>query len=567
MTVGELAVLQRLSDPLDKHIYLRDLRSTDEQAFFRLLLAHSDSLLPVVYTPTVGLAAQQYHELPEVQPAFGLYITSDDAGHVVDVLRRWPKLVRLCFSSLSPSLLATACHPRGCQYGGPAPGAYAQRRARSGYADKVYRPTVHPQRSVRIVVLTDGERVLGLGDLGAGGLAISEGKSLLYTVAAGVPPDWCLPLCLDVGTNNASLRNDPGYKGLRRARLRGPTYEALVEEVVQGLKTVLRHVVLQWEDFGAENAFRLLEIHRHRTCCFNDDIQGTAAVAVAGLLSGLRAAGVAPQNARLLFLGAGEAGTGIGQLWVQYLQARRGMDARSARQTCWFMDSQGLVCASRRGGEAAMAHHKRQFAHTGVVHITDVLAAVRQFKPHALVGVSAQPGAFNADVLAAMAAQQPRPIIMPLSNPTSLSECTAEEAFKGTKYSCLFASGSPFDAVSMPDGRKLLPSQANNAYVFPALGLGASLAQATSLPDDTFLLAAEVLASLVSEDRLHAGILFPPIAGVRDCSARIAAAVAAHSVAGGRGIAPAGVATAGGWEAYVRAHMWHPQPEQLAAKL
>ena len=417
---------------------------------------------------------------------------------------------------------------------------------------------------MRVVVLTDGERILGLGDLGAGGLAISEGKILLYTVCAGVPPDWCLPLCLDVGTNNSALLDDPGYKGLRRQRLRGPTYDALVEELVTALKAACPALVLQWEDFQADNAFRLLDTHRRRVCCFNDDIQGTASVAVAGLLSALRAASIPPPDATILFLGAGEAGTGIGQLWSMYLSERHGVPVAAARRKCLFLDSQGLVTASRPG---KLAHHKQAFAHADVPFVRDLLSAVRLFKPHALVGVSAQPGAFDAAVLAAMAAQHARPILMPLSNPTSKAECSAADAFAATQRRCLFASGSPFDPVPMPDGRLLTPSQANNAYIFPALGLGAVLSRAAWLPDDTFLVAAEVLASLVPDTDLHRGILFPPLSRVRDTSARVAAAVAAHAVADGRGVAPQGVAAAGGWEAFVRAQMWSPKPLRVDAKL
>jgi malate dehydrogenase (oxaloacetate-decarboxylating)(NADP+) len=305
-------------------------------------------------------------------------------------------------------------------------------------------------------------------------------------------------------------------------------------------------------------------------CCFNDDIQGTAAVTLAGLLSALRAAGVSPPSARILFHGAGEAGTGIGALWARYLTSRHNVPIADALRSCFFLDSKGLLCASRPDA-ASLPHHKRPFAHAGVAHVSDLASAVRALRPTALVGVSAQAGAFTSEVLSAHAANNPRPIVFALSNPTACAECTAAQAVASGAPGgrVLFASGSPFGDVAggAPGGGAALhPSQANNAYIFPALGFGAALSRATSLPDDTFILAAEVLASMVGEKELSQGQLFPPLERIRHVSERIAAAVAAHAVADGRGVAPPGVAAAGGWEPYVRAQMWRPPPA-LESKL
>ena len=422
-----------------------------------------------------------------------------------------------------------------------------------------------------MVVVTDGERVLGLGDLGAGGMAISEGKILLYTVLGGIPPEACLPLCLDVGTENRALREHPLYSGARHPRLRGGAYASLVEELVSALCNATQGapLVLQWEDFGSENAFVLLERYRSRLCCFNDDIQGTAAVVVAGLISALRASGGRAEEARLLFLGAGEAGTGIGELWALYLHLRHGVSLHRARRQCAYMDSQGLVCEARLGEKGGLAHHKRPFAHpAGTPRCATLLEAVRWFKPTALLGVAAQPGAFSPEVLREVAALSSRPIVFPLSNPTSLAECTAEEAFAHTRGRCLFASGSPFPDVRLADGGSLRPSQANNAYIFPALGLGALMARARSLPDEAFLVAAETLAGLVSDEERAGGALFPPFSEAREAAAAVAAAVAAHSVRAGlgqlaegmRGEAAAGIVPGWDWTQLARASFWSPPP-------
>ena len=463
-----------------------------------------------------------------------------------------------------------------------------------------------PQQGVSVVVVTDGERVLGLGDLGAGGMGIAEGKILLYTAAGGVPPEACLPVCVDVGTNNQALLDDPEYKvggmeegwdgweggacgvwaratsliapahpppparrptlrqGVRSRRAPPAVLDALVGELCTSMRAWRPHVLLQFEDFATQSAFRLLERHANSgLCCFNDDVQGTAAVALAALLAALRVApgsGAGLAGQRVLFYGAGEAGTGIGELVAHALVARHGLSEADARKACFFMDSKGLVCASRTD---ALAAHKRPWAHD-VPFAATLLDAVRALRPTALVGVSAVAGAFDADVLRAMAEINERPIIMPLSNPTSLAECTFAAALDATAGRAIFACGSPFPAVG---GREA--SQANNAYIFPAVGQAALLTRASRLTPTAFLAAAEALAAQATDAELESGLLFPRFSRIADASAAVAATTAAAIVAAGDGTAPPGVAYAAAsprppgvspWEAHVRSVMVNIDP-------
>ena len=412
-------------------------------------------------------------------------------------------------------------------------------------------------------MVTDGERILGLGDLGAGGMGISEGKSLLYTAAAGVPPAAILPVCLDVGTANTALLNDPDYNGLRQPRVTGAAYEALLEEFITALQTWRPHVVLQFEDFANHMAFSLLEKYRSKICSFNDDIQGTACITLAGLLSALRAEGASLADQRVLFLGAGEAGTGIGELIAIALEKRHGMSRAEGRKRCFFVDSKGLVCASRTN----LQHHKLAFAHD-VPQCASLEEAIAALRPTVLIGVSTSRGAFNAHILRQMAEMNPRPIIFPLSNPTSKAECTFQEAFAATDGKLFFASGSPFPPLTHL-GKTYTPAQANNAYVFPAIGHAAVLCDAAAITDEVFLLAAEALAEMTTRDELDHGMLFPRFSSIRSVSTHLIAAIANDMVACGLGRMPVdfdavtvGVALTAGnsakWEAYARAHMFDP---------
>ncbi|MCB1034556.1 MAG: NAD-dependent malic enzyme, partial [Acidobacteria bacterium] len=376
-----------------------------------------------------------------------------------------------------------------------------------------------PHDDVRMIVLTDGERILGLGDLGADGMGIPVGKLSLYTACAGLHPTRCLPMTLDVGTNNADLLKDPLYIGLQRPRLRGEDYDRVVDKLIQAIRGRFPRAVLQFEDFATENAFRLLRRYRDHLCCFNDDIQGTAAVTLAGLISANRLTGRAPEDLRVLFLGAGEAGTGIADLIVSWLE-EQGMREGEARHRCWLFDSKGLVVQERTD----LAPHKLAYAH-GHEGTDDFLQAIEMLRPHAIIGVSGTPGTFTRPVLEKMAELNPRPIVFALSNPTSKSECTARQAYTHTGGRAIFASGSPFPPVDF-DGRTFVPGQGNNAYVFPGVGLGAVVAESSRITDPMFLAAAKTLAGEVLDSDLALGRVYPSLSRIREVSAKIARSVA-----------------------------------------
>jgi malate dehydrogenase (oxaloacetate-decarboxylating)(NADP+) len=468
-----LASFRAKPTDLEKYIYLISLQDRNERLFYRLVIDHLAETMPIIYTPTVGQACQRYAHLWR-RPR-GLFVSAKDRGRMISVLRNWPS------------------------------------------------------SSVRIIVVTDGERILGLGDLGANGMGIPVGKLSLYTACAGVHPDWCLPITLDVGTDNQTLLDDPLYIGLQQPRLRGGDYDETVDEFMLAASAVFPRAIVQFEDFGNTNAFRILRTFQDRAACFNDDIQGTAAVTVAALWSAMR---MVPStrlgSGNLLFLGAGEAGTGIGELAVMAMVGD-GMPETEARARCWFVDSHGLVVSSRRD----LADHKLPFAHDHAP-LPDLLTAVRALRPSALVGVSGQPQTFTRDIVEAMSEINERPIIFALSNPTSKSECTAADAYEWSGGRAIFASGSPFPPFEWR-GRRLLPSQANNAYIFPGVGLGAIACGARRITNEMFLAAARTLADSAGDAELSHDSLFPPLDRIRALSASIATAVA--GVAYRRGLA------------------------------
>ena len=510
--------------PIDKYVFLRKLQSENADAFYRLLMTNAMEIMPFVYTPTVGEACETYHRLPV--KTNGVYITADDAGNVGSALReRAPKEL-----SVAPS------RSIGGRFGSDG---------------------------LKVAVVTDGERILGLGDLGAGGMAIAEGKILLYTVCAGVDPKQCLPVCLDVGTDNESLLGDPKYKGLRRRRLRGSEYDSLVEEFMAEMRSWQPRCLVQFEDFGNQNAFRLLEKFRRKQPCFNDDIQGTACVALAGLLSASRLPDVPElKDQTFLFYGAGEAGVGIGELVAMCLEKRFGLTHEEAMRRCFFMDSKGLVTAARyKRGDFEKQRHKIPFAHDGFAPQTTLIEAIETLKPTALIGVSTIAGAFDEDVLKKMADLNPRPIVMPLSNPTHKAECTFLDAITHTDGNVAFASGSPFEPISF-GGSTLYPAQANNAYVFPALGHAAVLADAKEISDDVFLAAAESLAVMTSEEELCSGKLFPDFDAIQETSKTLTAMVCEKLERNGQGRKPPGVTD---WRAYVDSEFYRP-PEEVATR-
>lgn len=454
---------RRKDTPLEQYIYLIALQERNESLFYRLVMENLEELLPIIYTPTVGLACQKYDRI--FRRPRGIYIGRNDRGRVREILGNWPRT------------------------------------------------------DVRMIVVTDGERILGLGDLGANGMGIPVGKLSLYTACAGIPPGQCLPVTIDVGTNNPELIADPFYLGIPEPRLRGGEYDALIDEFVDAVQEIFPLACIQFEDFGNVNAFRLLAKYRDRVCTFNDDIQGTAGVTVAGLISSARLTGVPLRDQRVLFLGAGEAGIGIGDLVVEAL-THDGMAEEESREHCWFVDSKGLVENSRTD----LVEHKRRFAHRHSP-VRSLLDAVEVLKPTSLVGVSGMPQTFTEEVVRAMARINERPVVFALSNPTSKSECTAEQCYRWTEGRGIFASGSPFAPVTL-EGVTHVPGQGNNSYIFPGVGLGVVASGSSRVTDEMFFTAASVLASLVTETDLEVGRVYPDLKRIREVSLAIGTAVA-----------------------------------------
>jgi len=455
--------LRRKTSDIEKYIYMVSLQDRNENLFYRVVMDNLDEMMPIIYTPTVGQGCQEYGHI--FRRPRGLYVSFKDRGRVREILQNWPN------------------------------------------------------SDVRIIVVTDGERILGLGDLGANGMGIPVGKLSLYTACAGIHPTQCLPVTLDVGTNNEALLKDPLYIGLAERRLRGAAFDEMIEEFFAGVQKIFPKVCIQLEDFGNSNAFRLLHHYRDRACTFDDDIQGTAAVTLAGLYSALRITGNKLTDHRFLFLGAGEAGIGIGDLIVTGL-TEEGMPKAEAKRKCCFVDSKGLVVKSR----ADLVEHKLPYAHD-IASVSDFLQAVEALKPTAIIGVSGMPRAFTKPIIEAMARLNRRPIVFALSNPTSKAECTAEEAYTWSEGSAIYASGSPFPPVTHK-GKTFVPGQGNNVYIFPGVGLGVIASEAERVTDEMFFVAARKLADLVTEDDLAQGRIFPSLTRIREVSAVIATAVA-----------------------------------------
>jgi malate dehydrogenase (oxaloacetate-decarboxylating)(NADP+) len=466
MAEQELRVLGNLrekSTDLEKYLYLIALQDRNENLFYRVIMNHIEEMMPLIYTPTVGQACHEFQHI--YRKPRGFYVSLHDKGRIKEILQNWP------------------------------------------------------HKNARIIVVTDGERILGLGDLGAGGMGIPIGKLSLYTACAGIPPTQCLPVMFDVGTNNEKLLNDPLYNGIERRRVRGKEYDELFAEFVQAAKEVFPGILIQIEDFGNTNAFRLLNEYRDNTCLFDDDIQGTGAVAVAGIIAALRITKRNLADQKLLFLGAGEAGIGTADVFVAALK-ESGIADDEARKRCWFVDSRGLLCAGRDN----ISEHKAPYAHPHD-YLDNLLDAIKTLKPTALLGLSGQPQTFTQPIVEAMAELNERPIIFALSNPTSKAECTAEQAYKWTNGRAIFASGSPFDPVKL-DNRRFVPGQGNNAYIFPGVGLGVIASRSRVVTDEMFLSAAHSLANQVSDADLELGRVYPKLSRIRHVSAQIAADVA-----------------------------------------
>ncbi|KAJ7965921.1 Malic enzyme [Quillaja saponaria] len=461
--------LRQYEVPLHRYTAMMDLQERNERLFYKLLIDNVEELLPVVYTPTVGEACQKYGSI--YRRPQGLYISLKEKGKILEVLKNWP------------------------------------------------------EKAIQVIVVTDGERILGLGDLGCQGMGIPVGKLSLYTALGGVRPSACLPITIDVGTNNEKLLKDEFYIGLRQKRATGKEYAELLDEFMTAVKQNYgEKVLVQFEDFANHNAFDLLAKYSSTHLVFNDDIQGTASVVLSGMIASLKLVGGTLADHTFLFLGAGEAGTGIAELIALEISKRTEAPLEETRKKIWLVDSKGLIVSSR---SESLQHFKKPWAH---VHepVKELVDAVKAIKPTVLIGTSGVGKTFTKEVIEAMASFNEKPLILALSNPTSQSECTAEEAYTWSKGRAIFASGSPFDPVEY-DGKVFVPGQANNAYIFPGFGLGLIISGAIRVRDEMLLAASEALAAQVTQENYDKGLIYPPFTNIRKISAQIAANVAAKT--------------------------------------
>ena len=461
--VKVLSAFRGKQSDLEKYIYLLALQDRNEYLFYRLIIDEIEEMMPIIYTPTVGKACQEFAHI--YRRPRGIYISSNDQGSIKQILSNW-----------------------------------------------IY-------KDLDVIVVTDGERILGLGDLGADGMGIPIGKLSLYTACGGIDPARTLPITIDVGTNNKELLAEPLYIGLRQNRLRGEKYDALIDEFMEAVTEQFPDVLIQFEDFANQNAKRLLEKYRNDYCMFNDDIQGTGSVTLAGLLSAMRLLKTQLKNQKILFYGAGSAAFGIAEMIVKKMM-QSGLSIEKARKQIYFFDSKGLVVKSRNN----LNELKLLYAHSFEEN-SDFLSVVKVAQPSILIGVSGQGGAFTEPLIREMGRVNSHPIIFALSNPTSKSECTAEQAYNWTGGRAIFASGSPFDPVQI-ENKKFYPGQGNNAYIFPGVGLGVVVSKSSLITDEMFIVAADTLANMVTEKDLKKGRMYPSLTKICDISYKIAIKVA-----------------------------------------
>jgi malate dehydrogenase (oxaloacetate-decarboxylating)(NADP+) len=455
--------LKLIDTDLQKYIYLMNLQDYNETLFYRLLMSDPEKYLPIVYDPTVGEACLKFGHI--YRRPRGLYLSLQHQGKVKEILQQ------------------------------------------------------RPEKDVRFIVVTDGSRILGLGDLGANGMGIPIGKLALYTATAGVPPQYQLPVFFDMGTDNISLLNDPLYLGLREHRIEDERYYDLMDEFINAVQAVYPQCCIQFEDFANYKAIGLLEKYRDKICMFNDDIQGTASVTVAGFYSAKRYTHKDIKDHTILFLGAGSAAHGIADL-LCYAMRQEGLSAEEAKDKCWMFDTKGLVVTGRERLEPFKEKYAKNYE-----NLQDFAECIRRIQPTAIIGVSTTPNLFTQEVIEAISKINDHPLIFPLSNPTSQEECTARQAYEFSQGKALFAAGVLFDPVDY-DHRVFYPAQANNLWIFPAVGMAICATEATRVTDEMFLVAAKTLANQLSDQQIQSGMLFPPESDILNVSLHISAAVA-----------------------------------------
>ena len=454
--------LRRKESDIERYVLLSALQDRNERLYYRAIIDNIEQLMPVIYTPTVGQACKEFSQI--FRESKGFYINPEDKGQIRHILDNWPK------------------------------------------------------EDIRVIVVTDGQRILGLGDLGSNGMGIPIGKLALYSACAGIRPDQCLPIMLDVGTNNEEILKDILYLGYPHKRLEGEAYFELVDEFIEAVQDKYPKALIQFEDFLTPNAYALLRKYRKQVLCFNDDIQGTAAVTLSGVYASTRITDIPFKDLKIMFLGAGSAATGIADLMVKAYE-KEGLSTQEAIERLWFVDINGLVVAQRDD----LMEHNLPYAHDH--EQLGFVEAIEAIKPHILIGATGFGGTFTRQVIEKMSEINERPVIFALSNPTSKAECTAHQAYSWSNGKAIFASGSPFDKVTF-GGKLFKPGQGNNAYIFPGIGLGAIHAEAETITDEAFLIAAETLAAQVSDEDIEMGALYPPLPEIRDISLNIATAVA-----------------------------------------